>query len=65
MCLSSVLFPGGASERDSHGARGGQEGGAQAVHGEHGGRGGGAPGLASDPPLPPQLSDDLTFGNLL
>ena len=63
------MFPGWSGQCDSHGARGGQEGGAQAVHGEHGGRGGGAPDLASDPPLPPQLSDDptrnLTFENLL
>ena len=44
------MFPGWASFSDSHGARGGQEGGAQAVHGEQGAPGGGAQDMASDPP---------------
>ena len=45
-----LLFPGWASFSDSHSARGGQEGGAQAVHGEQGAPGGGAQDMASDPP---------------
>ena len=47
-----LLFSGRASLSHGHGARGGQEGGAQAVHGEHGGRGGGAADLAPEPCVP-------------
>ena len=54
-----LLFPGRASFSNSHSARGGQEGGAQAVHGEQGAPGGRAQDLASDPtPVPQQFSDD-------
>ena len=54
-----MLFPGWASFSDSHGARRGQEGGAQAVHGEQGGPGGGVQDLASEPtPMAQQFSDD-------
>ena len=54
-----LLFPGWASFSDSHGARGGQEGGAQAVHGEQGAPDGRAQDMASDAtPVPQQFSDD-------
>ena len=54
-----MVFPGWACFDDSHSARGGQEGGAQAVHGEQGVQGWGAQDLASDPtPVPQQFSDD-------
>ena len=60
------MFPGWASFSDSHSARGGQEGGAQAVHGEQGAPGGGAQDLASDPtPVPQQFSDDQRSINVL
>ena len=52
------MFPGWASFSDSHSARGGQEGGAQAVHGEQGAPGGGEQDMASDPPVSQQFSDD-------